>query len=223
MSYPKAFYTMSYTEFMALWVTTQDYDDFMNELTNDFTRYDMDTYMKDMYWNTIFNKWHEYETAGETIYEQADFIKTTYREHKMYHLERLALYSKKLAEEPSFNDMLERVTSVEGSTSKQDTKIGSGSNSGTSQNKSIHVDLPNKQIDSSDIYKYPSDGDKIDNQNSGSYSDRLENRENGKSDSTSTTTDPSRYYEMYNRALRACSDIMLELADDYSDCFIHIF
>lgn len=223
MSYPKAIYTMSFTEFMKLWKDTESYQRFIAEMTEDFTSHGMNSDFMQSYWDTIYNRWHEYEIAGETVYEQSDFIITTYREHKAYHLERLELYYRKNLDKPTFTQMLSRETSTEGSNSRSGSKSSSGSNEGEQHNKSVQVDLPNKLIDPQDIYSYPSDGDKSDNTSTNSYSDSEENQENGESSSSTTYTDKSKFYEVYERALRSCTDIMLELAADYSDCFIHIF
>ena len=235
MSYPKAFYTMTMTEFSALWHETQEYADFVTEMNADFAGQELSSDVATMYRNAVFNRWHEYETAGETIHEQADYLMSTYREHSHYHIEQLKLYLSKMADGPTLVEMLTRTVTSDSETSGSESKTTSeerateGTNSREGSNESIHVDLPNKQIDANDIYKYPSDGDKGSDTVENTYNESTTNditdskTTSGTSDNTTTYEDPAKFFDLYQKALRACRNIFMEQADDYSECFIHIF
>ena len=235
MSYPKAFYTMTMSEFSALWHETQEYNDFVTEMNGDFDAAGLSTDVATMYRNAVFNRWHEYETAGETIHEQADFLMSTYREHAQYHIEQLKLYLSKQNDGPTLLEMLTRTVVSDGETSGSESKSVSesrnvsGTNSREGSNESIHVDLPNKQIDADDIYKYPSDGDKGSDSVTNTYSESTSDNiidgktSSGTSDNTTTYQDPAKFFDLYQKALRACRNIFMEQADAYHDCFIHIF
>lgn len=231
MSYPKAFYTMTMTEFSALWHETDEYSEFVDEMNADFARFNLNVDVAEMYRNAIFNRWHEYEIAGETIYEQSDFLMTTYREYREYHLEQLKLYLDRQDNAPQLEEMLSRTVVSDGSSSGSEavseTKNLEGTNNRSGANQSIHVDLPNKQIDEDDIYSYPSEGDKgsdtVDTAYTEGQTNSHSNQTTGKTDNTTTYNEPAKYYDMYQKALRSCRNIFVEQADDYYDCFIHIF
>lgn len=244
--YPKAKYTMSYQEFVALWTSTPSYNEFMAAITTDFGKFAEELKL------VLYSRWHEYEIAGETVGEQGDFMVQTYYEYRSYYKEMFQTYDKE------FNfatDGLKRVNvlhteaasngtvSDEGSSSNTRFNTGSVTDSGSSevtdQDKSIHVDLPNKQISPTDIYAYPSDGDKRDGSSTTTTSntrgttdseeasatvtnDRSTANE-GTSDSTNTYTDYTKFYEIKERAMKSIRNLYKDFAEKFSDCFIHIF
>jgi hypothetical protein len=71
----------------------------------------------------------------------------------------------------------------------------------TTTSNSMNVDLPNKVIDSNDIYKYPSSADK------GSV----------------TTTDNSHFLILKRQYMNQIRDLYREFASRFSDLFLHIY
>lgn len=223
MSYPKAYYTMSFMEFMTLWRETDDYADFMSSVAELAAAAGISAYIE-LYFKVIYERWHEYEIAGETIYEQADFIKSTFYEEYTAHFQLIKkYYVENLANEPTLMDMLTRSMVSTGSNSDTNVHSGSFTNTRDSEVKDMHVDLPNKQIDADDIYAYPSEADKTDEDTTNSGSDSYTRTNNGSTSNNVENTDKSKYYEMLERSMRAIRNIMKDMAEDYSDCFIHIY
>ncbi len=222
-SYPKAKYTMSFMEFWDLWKTTQDYRDFKQDVDERATAAGISAYIE-LYFKVIYERWHEYEIAGETVYEQADFFKSTFYEEYSRHFELIKkYYVEHLANEPTLMDMLTRSIVTTGTSSDTNVHSGSFSNSRNSEVKEIHVDLPNKQIDPANIYAYPSDADKSNETTGNSGTDSYTKTNNGETESNVENTDKSKYYEMLERAMRTVRNLMKDMAEDYTDCFIHIF
>lgn len=246
MMYPKAKYTMSYQEFVALWTSTPTYNTFMASITADFGQFAEE--LK----TVLYARWHEYEIAGETVGEQGDFMLQTYYEYRSYYKEMFQTYNK------DFNfatDGLKRINvlhtaasstgtvSDEGSASNSRSGTGSVNDNGTvgvtDEDKSINVDLPNKQISPTDIYAYPSDGSKRNGsstttntntrgtteseQGSSTVSNERETANEGTSDSTNTYTDNTKFYDMKERAMKSIRNLYRDFAEKFSDCFIHIF
>lgn len=222
-SYPKAFYTMSYQEFMDLWKDTQDYTDFMSEASQLAEAAGVSAYLE-LYFKVIYERWHEYEIAGETIYEQADFIKSTFYEEYTYHFQQIKkYYVENIANEPTLMDMLTRSIVTSGTSTNTNVHTGTFSNTRDSEVKDIHVDLPNKVIDPADVYAYPSTADKTNEDTTNSGSDSYTKTDNGATENSVENTDKSKYYEMLERSMRAIRNLMKDMAEDYSDCFIHIY
>lgn len=222
-SYPKAKYTMSYMEFLDLWKETQDYQDFMDEVASLASAAGISAYIE-LYFKVLYERWHEYEIAGETIYEQADFIKSTFFEEQPAHFQLIKkYYVEHLANEPTLMDMLTRSIVTSGTTSDTNVHSGSFNNTRTSEVKDMHVDLPNKVIDPDDIYAYPSEADKTNENTGNTGTDTYTKTNNGSSENNVENTDKSKYYEMLERAMRAVRNLMKDMAEDYYDCFIHIF
>lgn len=67
--------------------------------------------------------------------------------------------------------------------------------------KGIAVDLPNKKVDDTDIYKYPSSGDKT----------------------TSVVTDNSKMIYLKKQYMSQIRDLYIEFANRFKDMFMHIF
>lgn len=134
--------------------------------------------------NAIRQKWNLYEIAGETIGEMKLMLKDTFDYWKPYYEEMLTAYEKQF---DYATDGITRVVEDEGEV------------------KGIHVELPNKQIDATDIYKYPNDGDKDEHSN------------------TVTTTDSTRFLEMKQKYMRQIRNLYNEYADKLDECFIHVF
>lgn len=131
----------------------------------------------------IASMWNAYEISGETIGEFKMFMIDTFNEHKQYYEEMLTAYEKEF----DYSDATKRTVTTSGS------------------DKDIHVDLPNKQIDTDDIYKYPNDGNK---------------REVS---STNEVEDGALFLRAKREYLRQVRNLYNEFAYKFKDCFIHIF
>lgn len=180
MSEMQAKYTMTFYDLLSL-----DPDFISNNLkmsTDDRTNNLVDA---------LKAQWSVYEISGETIGEFKLFLVTTFNEYKRYYEEMLDNYDKEF----DYREGIIRKTSLEGSVTNED--------------KSIYVDLPNKKIDESDIYAYPSSG----------------NKDNGKTmnNSTSTTTNNADMIRLRVQYLSQIRDLYRDFALKFSDCFIHIY
>ena len=244
--YPKARYTMSYQEFVALWISTPSYNEFIAAINADFASFAEE--LK----HVLYARWHEYEIAGETVGEQGDFMLQTYYEYRSYYKEIFNTYNKEF---DFAANGLKRVNvlhteasntgtvSDEGTATNSRTGTGNVTDSGsanvTDEDKSIHVDLPNKQINPNNIYDYPSDGNKRNGTSNTTTSNTRGTTESeqgtsnvtndrstaneGTSDSTNTYTDYTKFYEMKERAMKSIRNLYKDFAEKFSDCFIHIF
>ena len=212
--YPKAYYTMTYQEFMALWTSSETYNEFLAAITTDFGQFAEE--MK----TVLYARWHEYEIAGETVGEQGDFILQTYYENRSYYKEMFDNYYKQF---DYATTGLRKVVEMHSTNTNTGSVVDDGSSSNTDETRGIHVDLPNKQIDPDDIYTYPSDADKSNSESSTSNHNTRDIENQGASDTTNTYVDNTRFLEMKARALRLIRNLYLDFAEKFSDCFIHIF
>lgn len=168
MSYPKAFYTMSFLEFVA---TNQEwFEETMVLDTEEHTA---------SFQTMLHSVWDIYEISGETIGEQKLFMVSVLNQYKDYYIEKLNTYEK----EYDFTEDLKDVSST--------------------HTKTLHVDLPNKQIDPDDYYTYPDMGDKAD----------------GDMDSQSS----GRFIELKNAYYKQIKNIFEEFAKRFRACFLHIY
>ena len=139
--------------------------------------------------------WGLYEINADTEDLFKVMLKDTYNEYYDYYLQIADGYYK----DYDFTTGLTRVTE------------SYGTDTGTSNSQSITVDLPNKQIDADDIYKYPDSGDKGSTSTSDSTS------------ATTTTTYNDRYLELKNRFIRQIRNVFAEFAGRFSDCFSMVY
>lgn len=123
----------------------------------------------------LLSRWRFYEVAGETIQQQKLMMEDVLKQHKRYYEEMITNYDKDF----------DYATAVDV----------------TSEQKSIHVELPNKKIDTNDIYSYPSAGDKV----------------------NSTRTDKARFLALKQQYLNQVQDLYRDFANRFTDCFIHMF
>lgn len=93
--------------------------------------------------NAIIAAWDIYEIAGETINEQKKYMSNTFNQYKDYYKQLIDI---------NMNELYE-IMDIKSHSKLQDT----------GDVKQIHVELPNKQINANDIYAYPNDGTKTDN------------------------------------------------------------
>lgn len=133
--------------------------------------------------NSIRSMWDIYEIAGESISEQLKYMTDTYNEYKSYYAEKINEYDKKL----------------------EWTEYDHVTTEGTSGSKSIHSDLPNKQIDPDDYFAYPTDTDK------------------GDSESSTTTTDKSKLIYLRKQYINQIKDYYREFALRFANDFIHMY
>lgn len=244
--YPKAKYTMSYQEFVALWISTPSYNEFIAAINTDFGAFAEE--LK----HVLYARWYEYEIAGETIGEQGDFMLQTYYEYRSYYKEIFTTYNKEFdfaANGLKRVNVLHTEASNKGTVSDEGTASNTRSGTGnvtdsgtanvTDEDKSIHVDLPNKQINPNNIYDYPSDGNKRNGTSNTTTSNTRGTTESeqgtsnvtndrstaneGTSDSTNTYTDYTKFYEIKERAMKSIRNLYRDFAEKFSDCFIHIF
>lgn len=135
--------------------------------------------------NAIQSMWDIYEIAGETISEQRKYMQDTFNEYKGYYAEKITEYDKKLEW-----------------TDEDYYKIYSHAESG---NTNLHSDLPNKQINPTDYYAYPTDTDKAD------------------ATSDSTNTDKSRLISLRKQYMSQIKDYYREFALRFAHDFLHMF
>ena len=133
--------------------------------------------------NALKAMWDVYEISGENIGEFKLFLLDTFNLHKKYYEEMLDNYEKQF-------DFTTGLTRRSGNTSVQ---------------KTINVELPNKSVDASDIYKYPDNADKNDFTND------------------SWSYDPAAFTKLKTQYMRQIRNLYNEFAMKFTDCFIHIF
>lgn len=144
----------------------------------------------------INSHWDMYEISGETIGEFQLFLLSVFNEYKAYYIELLNTYEKKFEWDTKG---LTRVTNVDRNSTN------------TNNSTNLNVDLPNKQINASDYFKYPSSGDKLDTTNT------IDGNE------TRTTTMNDNFIFMKNQYMSQIKNLYREFALKFSDCFIHVF
>lgn len=139
----------------------------------------------------IANVWDFYEISGESYGEETMFIQQVYNQHKSYFRELLDNYKKQF----DYEDGIKKVTEF--------------TRSGSTDNNSVSVDLPNKKIDAEDIYKYPDTGDK----------GHTESESGGET----TVTDYGAFLELKRAYLDQIRNVFEEFAYRFSDCFLHLY
>lgn len=151
--------------------------------------------------------WGVWEIGGETIGEFEEFMLETLNEHKHYYEQMLDGYDREYDYETGLSDVTTSTTTGE---------TDSTGNSATTE-KGIHVDLPNKQIDADDIYKYPDSGDSTDT--------NINTTDNVTSKSTGEIirTYNARYLDLKRAYLNQVRDLYREYAERFSECFVHLF
>ena len=151
--------------------------------------------------------WGVWEIGGETIGEFEEFMLETLNEHRHYYEQMLDGYDREYDYETGLSDVTTSTT-----TGESDTTGTSATN-----DKGIHVDLPNKQIDANDIYKYPDSGDS--NETSTNTIDSTTSKTTGEI----TRTYNARYLDLKRAYLNQVKDLYREYAERFSECFVHLF
>lgn len=156
----------------------------------------------------VINRWSKYEIAtydeyydlideGETEDDaisacyarwENGYAKPTFNQHKDYYIEKMRIYEA-MYPDLKDTDVMEKLKGF----------IVTDSESGY---EGRHIDLPNKKI-STDIYDYPSSGDK--------------------SSASDKTTDSTLIQGTYRTYLNGVRNIYMEFAERFSDCFMHTF
>ena len=151
--------------------------------------------------------WGVWEIGGETIGEFQEFMLETLNEHRHYYEQMLDGYDREYDYETGISD-----TTTSTTTGESDSTGTSATN-----DKGIHVDLPNKQIDANDIYRYPDSGDS--NETSTNTTDSTTSKTTGEI----TRTYNARYLDLKRAYLNQVKDLYREYAERFSDCFVHLF
>lgn len=151
--------------------------------------------------------WGVWEIGGETIGEFEEFMLETLNEHRHYYEQMLDGYDREYDYETGLSDITTSAT-----TSEADS-----TGTSTTAEKGIHVDLPNKQIDAEDIYKYPDSGDS--NDTNTNTTDNTTSKTTGEIKRTYN----ARYLDLKRAYLNQVRDLYREYAERFSECFVHLF
>ena len=188
MSYPYAKFTMTWLEFRANDIT------FVTKFFNN-----VDEKYRDLVVKEFNGIWDFNEISGETILEEERFLDSDFAVYYDEFLEQITNYNKSF----NYEDAIKRKVTSE--------TIGTANS--TTENKELYSDLPNKKLDASDFFNYPTSTTK----NNGTGSNTT--------DETSTRTEENNalYISMKNAYIRQIHDYVRDFCYKFSNCFLHIF